>query len=98
MKNDLLPVKEWITPEWPIYKCRECGTQIEKSSRNALYTVFSVVIVIAVAQFLGGLVGYFLSGGSESTGDIVGWVTTVVGLLWLAFRPMRLVERGGYAK
>ncbi len=98
IQNDPLPKKEWPMQEWPIYKCSGCGAYLEKSSRNALYLVLGSAIVIAVAQILGGAIGYFLSGGSESVANIVGWVATVLGLLWLALKPMRLVVRGHYAK
>jgi len=98
VKADALPKNEWPMDEWPIYKCSSCQATLEKSSKNALYEVFGVVIVIVVAQILGGAVGYLVSGGNELFENIVRWGAMGVGLLWLALKPMRLVERGYYAK
>ena len=85
-------------PEWPIYQCSNCGAYLEQASRNALYMIFGAAVVVGVAQLLGGIVGYLLSGGSELTADIVRWGATAAGLFWLWARPIRLIERGGYAK
>ena len=93
-----LPKEEWPMPEWPIYRCSGCGAYLEQSSRNVLYMVFGAAIIVGVAQLLGGIVGYLLSGGNELGADVVRWSAMAAGLFWLWAKPVRLIERSSYAQ
>jgi DNA-directed RNA polymerase subunit RPC12/RpoP len=90
---DSLPKGKWPMSEWPIYKCSNCNAYLEQSGNNFLFLLFGLVVIIAVAQLAGNIIGYILSGGNESIANICGWVASAFGMVWLALKPEKLVER-----
>jgi DNA-directed RNA polymerase subunit RPC12/RpoP len=98
VKADVLPKEEWPSPVWPLYKCSSCGATLEEDNRSLVYQSFLTVLIIAVTQTVGRTIGFVLSGGSELAVDILGWAAMAAGLFWYWSKPMRLGERGQYAK
>ena len=96
-KEDALPKEEWPMPEWTIYRCKNCGAVLEEDNRSIFFQFFAIAFIVISTQWIGALVGYAVSGGSDLVADIFSWGIMAAGLLWFVTRPTRLGERGAYA-
>ncbi|MCB1775173.1 MAG: hypothetical protein KDI88_16285 [Gammaproteobacteria bacterium] len=96
-ESDAIPKEKWPTESWRIYQCSNCGALLEEDNRNLVYRGVEIILALTLTVGVLNALVFWLS-GSQTLANIFGWFAYGGWMFWYVTKPVRLAERGQYAK